>query len=135
VIAHLFPGNDLVQVVLDDGVGEACREVLDARTPVHPVHEVRLDEHRAPVAEAAGRAGAEGLVGELLFYPDAEPLGLLLEERARPGGAGPCSYSKSTTAPSRRLMNFESCPPISKIVSTFGIDGGCGRRLRGDLVS
>ncbi len=28
--------------------------------------------------------------------------------------------SKSTTAPSLRLMNFESCPPISKIVSTNG---------------
>ena len=28
--------------------------------------------------------------------------------------------SKSTTAPSRRLIYFESCPPISKIVSTVG---------------
>src|SRR4030065_504517 len=39
--------------------------------------------------------------------------------RKEPVPAAHASFiAKSTTTPSSRLMNFESCPPISKIVST-----------------
>ncbi len=39
--------------------------------------------------------------------------------RKDPVPAAQASFiAKSTTTPSSRLMNFESCPPISKMVST-----------------
>ena len=42
---------------------------------------------------------------------------------------------KSTTAPLDRLMYLESWPPISKMVSTSGIDGRGRGGLGGDLVA
>ncbi len=42
---------------------------------------------------------------------------------------------KSTMAPCFRLMNLESWPPISKMVSTVGVDGRGGGGLGGDFVA
>ncbi len=42
--------------------------------------------------------------------------------------------TKSSMCPSRTWMYFESCPPISKIVSTSGAISTAARSLAGDLV-
>ena len=46
----------------------------------------------------------------------------------------PCSSRSRRSTPFSREMYLESCPPISKIVSTVGSMTGRGRGLGGDLV-
>jgi hypothetical protein len=86
-VTNLAPAHDAVQVVLDDRHAQARHQVVPLRPGLLVVHQVGLHEDGAPLAQPHRRARLERGVAELLD-PEAQPLGLLLEEAARSGRAG-----------------------------------------------
>ncbi len=65
------PGHDPVEVVLRHSVGQPAHQVGLASPLLLVVHQVRLHEHGAALAQRGGLPGAEGQVAELLAHTDA----------------------------------------------------------------
>jgi hypothetical protein len=83
------PSTDqTVEVVVDDGVGETRDQVGLAGAALQVRVDVALHEDGAALPQADRLVRREGQLGELVDDLDTELLGLLLEDRARAGGAG-----------------------------------------------
>ena len=116
-VADVPLAHQAVEVVGGDAEGEAGDQVVAARAALLVGHDVALHEHGAALAQAdrRGRAdSASSANSPMMLMPSFSAC----SSRNEPVPAAQASFmAKSTTMPSCRLMNLESWPPISKIVS------------------
>ena len=91
---------------------------------------------RSPRRTGASEDSASSANSPMMLMPSFSAC----SSRKEPVPAAQASFmAKSTTTPSSRLMNLESCPPISKMVSGIAVDvlaadEGGARLVGGDLV-
>ena len=83
-LPHPSLTHDAVQVVADDGIGEAAHQLVEACAHLLVVDDVGLHEDGAPLPKPDRKAAFQRLPAELLLDIDPQLLGLLLEIRARP---------------------------------------------------
>ena len=119
VLAHAPVLDHAVEVVEHNRVGQAGGQIGGIHPRLLMLEQLRLHEHRAALPQVRRGLPGERRARKLLLDGDAELLRLLLEERAVPA-AQTLFMVKSTTTVLSMLIYFESCPPISKIVSTVG---------------
>ncbi len=87
VVAHLAVLDHAVQVVIDDGVGQSADQVVGRQPTLAVIVDIALHEDGASVAQKHRIVAGQGRLAEFLLDIQAQPLGLLLQERAGPGGA------------------------------------------------
>ena len=117
-VADLALAHQAVEVVVGDGVGQAGDEVLArARRAAGSVMTSRSMNtvQRSPRRIGAVDCSARSANSPMMLMPSFSAC----SSRNEPVPAAQASFmAKSTTMPSCRLMNLESWPPISKMVST-----------------
>ena len=116
-VADLAPAHHAVEVIEGDGIRQAGHQVGHGFALVHPAGDVALHEHGAALAQARGAVEASARLANspLMLMPSFSAC----SSRNEPVPAAQASFmAKSTTTWFSMEMNLESCPPISKMVST-----------------
>ena len=137
-VADVSTADQAVEVVVGDGVRQPGHEILLVSTPLEVGVDVALHEDGAALAEAHGRFRRQGQVGELPDDLDAQLLGLLLEERARAGGAGlvhgEVDHDAVLQADELGVLSADLEDGVGHPVDQLAADEGRAGLVSGDLV-
>ena len=137
-VADVAAAHQAVEVVVGDGVGQPGHQVLLVRAALQVRVDVALHEDGAALAQAHGRLGRQGQLGELADDLDAQLLRLLLQEGAGAGGAGlvhgEVDHHAVLQADELAVLPADLEDGVGHAVDELAADEGGARLVGGDLV-